>query len=289
MNDLLNDRLHEATDDLAARLRSGSAVRAAATRRRQRRRALAGAVAAVAVGVVATSVEIEDDAARLVPAVNQSSSPAPSTAPTSKPSPGPSGVPSPGMPSPTARPTRGTGRNLLAGFHFREESTWRPTGESTVDRSDDLGTEWALNPCRPTAYPTDAQRLAMASLRKDSPEQIEARQLAVYRDAATAGQVMSSFRSALAACASSTGPYGETNKFVTTPLQVGDEGLVIVQSFNYSGTPVPGGTYVVVVRDGRSVYLAMITNESQPKGQRDAAAIQLVAAARKQLPLPQPH
>lgn len=287
MNDLLTDRLHEATEDLGTRLRSGSAVRAIATRRRQRRRALAGVAAAVAVGVVVTSVQVESEADRLVPTVNQSSSPAPSTAPTTKPLPTPSGAPSPSGPSPTTAPTDANGRNPLAGFHFREEATWRPTGESMVNRSDDLRTAWALDPCMPTAYPTDAQRLAMATLRRDGPEAVDVRQLAVYPDAASAAEAMAGFRRVLAACGSRLEPAGTTNAFVMTPIRIADEGLVVVQSISYSGTPVPGGSYDVLVRDGRSVYLALTGREFQPKGPTDAAATELVKAARRQLPLPQ--
>lgn len=294
MNDLLSDRLHGATQDLAARLRSGSAVRAVATRRRQRRRVLAGGVAAVAVAVVATTVQVENDADRLLPAVNRSTSPAPSTSPTAEPTPAPSSAPSPvpsvsSIPSPTPRssPTAApTSGNPLAGFHFQEEATWKPIpNEVTVTRSDDLRTAWALDPCTPTAYPTDRQRVAMASLVMSGPEAGDVRQLAVYPDAATAAEVMAGFRRVLAACAS---PAGSTGKYVTAPISVADEGLVVAQSIYYqSGTQVPGGGYYVLVRDGRSVYLAVIGREFLPKGPTDAAATELVAAARGQLPLPQ--
>lgn len=292
-NDLLTDRLHEATDDLAARLRSGSAVRALATRRRQRRRVLTGAVAAVAVAAVATSVQVENDADRLVPTVNRSSSPAPSASPTSEPIPPPSGAPSPSAtgsspPSPAGSPTGvGASGNPLAGFHFPEEATWRPVPhEVTVERSDAVGTPWALDPCLPTAYPTDQQRIAMVSLNRLGPEAGDVRQLAVYPDVATAADVMAGFRRVLAACARPSYP-GGPNTYVTAPVHIGDEGLVVVDSSYQDGRQAPGGGYSVVMRDGRSVYLAGIGREFLPKGPTDADATQLIDVARQQLPLPQ--
>ncbi len=295
MNDLLTDRLHEATEDLAARLRSGSAVRAVATRRRQRQRMLAGAVAAVAVGVVVTSVQVENNADRLVPTVDRSSSPAPSTSPTAEPTPAPSSAPLPlptgsSVPSPSASPTgSGTSGNPLAGFHLPEEKKWLAYPPAvTVTLSRDPMTAWLLDPCIPTAYPTDSQRVAMLTLTSSEGESSAGRQLAVYPDAATAADVMTGFRRVLAACATHHSPSGSTEYYFSSPVALGDEALLAWNvSKDPSGRQVPFGGYDVVVRDGRSVYLASIGGEFQAKGPTDMGANAVIAAARATLPLPQ--
>lgn len=130
----------------------------------------------------------------------------------------------------------------------------------------------------PTAYPTDSQRVAMASLTRSESENFEGRQIAVYQDEATAAEAMAGFRRVLATCTVST--------YVTAPLKIADDGLVVAGSVQ-SGTQVPGGGYYVLVRDGRSVYLASVAAEFIVEGPNDPPAAALVTVARDMLPLPQ--
>lgn len=179
----------------------------------------------------------------------------------------------------------------MADFHFPEEATWKPAprpNEVTVALSNDVHAHWLLDPCVPTTvYPTDGRRLAMASITRIQGESFEGRQIAVYPDAATAAEVMAGFRRVLAACSRYSTPSGSTEYF-SAPLALGDEALLEWDmGRDPTGAQRPGGGYDVVVRDGRSVYLASVGGEFQPKGPNDLGAGRAVAAARAMLPLPQ--
>lgn len=290
MNDLLTDRLHQAAQEVAPRLRSPAAVQAVATRRRQRRRVVAGAVVAVAVGVVATSVQVENNADRLVPTTGRSFSPSPGTSPTSEPTPAPSRAPSPtpSTPSPAGSPSPTSG-NPLAGFRFPEQKSWVDRPRTTVTLTGDRRKAWWLSPCIPTtAYPTDTQRVAMISLERSGDDVGEGRQVAVYPDTATAIEVMAGFRRALLACARVNFASGGSREFVSTPVQVGDEGLLVAKISSLNGRPFLNGGAYIVVRDGRSVYEADVSGYHViVTGLRDSQVTGLIPVAMATLPLPQ--
>lgn len=176
----------------------------------------------------------------------------------------------------------------MAGFHFPEEATWKPAPPPngvTVDRTNDPRTHWLLDPCTPTTnYPTDSQRLAMLTLTRLEGESFDGRQIAVYPDAAGAAELMAGFRRVLAACADA----GSTEYF-SAPAVLGDEALVEWHRFKTApGVQWPAvGGYSVVMREGRSVYLAAIGGEIRPNGPDEPLAIELITAARATLPLPQ--
>jgi len=147
-----------------------------------------------------------------------------------------------------------------------------------VTRTDSLGTEWALDPCSPTTYPTDRLRTDFYQVRRDGPEHAEVRHVAVYPSEAAAYEVMAGFRRVLTACAqrvSSDVPLSLT-QHDTKELPLGDDGLLVVTSYfqdtSYLGDPgpgkwgqPPGGGYTAVIRVGNAVYMALVYGEWTPQ------------------------
>lgn len=266
MTNQLTDRLREVTDDLPARLPGGAAVRAGARARQRHRRVIGGTALAAAVAVAAVTVGEDTVGDRLLPATDGStSSPTASLSPEIKPP--------------------------LAWFHFPEEATWRSTSTKvTVERSDDLGTPWLLDPCMPTAYPTDRHRVAMVSLTRTRSEGpwFEGRQLAVYPDEATAVKVMAGFRRAVAVCGrTDRSAVGGPTYSEQVPVDPGDEARLISDMSVLERREPASGRYTIVMRDGRSVYLASVEGPIFPTGPPDPVAIDLIAAASATVPLPQ--
>lgn len=182
-------------------------------------------------------------------------------------------------------------RDPLGRFHFREEDGWRPMPAKVgVVRSRDVGTAWLLDPCMPTAYPTDGERDAMTSLTRTRAEGgwFEARQLAVYPDEATAAKAMAGFRRAVAVCGSTDRTAGGGPRYSSQlPADPGDEARIFWDVYlTESREPVHGG-YTVVMREGRSVYLAAVSGPFISTGPPDPGATDLIAVAKVALPLPQ--
>lgn len=275
---------------------SERAALTAAARTRQHRRRVAGGIAlAAATALVAVTVGEVAVGGRPVRAT-ETRTPAPPlhSAPRTPAEPSPSSPLSSfspaAVPSPTPRPSRppvlrhsgSAGKGPLTGFRFPEESTWRTIpGDITVELTDDVRTDWNLNPCDPTVYPTDRERIAMRTLGEVGQEHFGGRQIVVYADEATAAEAMAGFRRVLAACSRTHRVWG------WRPLDLGDEALVDWAASFQDGHQVPDGGYDVIVRDGRSVYMASDGAEWAPKGPTDMGATFLIDAAKHTLPLPQ--
>lgn len=192
--------------------------------------------------------------------------------------------------SPEARQPGGI-EPQLAGFHFPEEDTWRPMSkEVTVQRSGGVRTAWLLDPCLPTAYPTDGERMAMTSITRTRSEGawFEGRQLAVYPDEATAARAMAVFRRAVAVCGSTDRTeVGGPSRSSQFPADPGDEGRIFCDYYLSERREPARGGYTVVMRDGRSVYLAAVSGPFTSTRPTGPAATDLIAVAKAALPLPQ--
>jgi hypothetical protein len=137
------------------------------------------------------------------------------------------------------------------------------------------GQAWLLDPCQPTTYPTDAQRVSFRTVSRTGPEAHDARQLAVYPSAAVAGDVVAGFRRALEACAAGTTPTGLHWKWVSRDApDLGDGGLLAASVF---GDESPTGDRIAVARAGSAVFLAYLGGEygtaDLDQGAADARAV----------------
>jgi hypothetical protein len=63
-----------------------------------------------------------------------------------------------------------------------------------------LDRAWLIDPCLPTTYPTDRQRVRFRTVSREGPEAFDARQLGVYPTPEVAAEVLAGFRRVLAAC-----------------------------------------------------------------------------------------
>lgn len=116
---------------------------------------------------------------------------------------------------------------------------------------------WQLDPCRPTAYPTDAQRLDFRTVSRRGPELFEVRQLAAYPATDVAAEAVAGFRRVLAACRTG-GAAGEGTRWrwvVDERVNVGDEGF-LAASTTGGPTFAPWGERLAVTRVGSMVFLA---------------------------------
>ena len=122
---------------------------------------------------------------------------------------------------------------------------------------------WLLDPCRPTAYPTDRQRTGFRTVSRTGPEQFDARQLALYPTPAVAAEVMAGFRRALAACETGGRPTeGSRWRWVNSDLgsTVGEEGFLAASTTG--GTSFsPSNERIAVTRVGSMVFLAFAGGE----------------------------
>jgi len=268
--------------------------------RRHRRRvvatttAAACAVLALAGGAVATANTVLDRAeGPVVTTPSPSPTPAPTTSPPSaSPRPSPSAPSAPSTPSPSAQqPDRDPSPAPLEPTQpsptQAQEPSPQPTWVSTIPddfplgtqmlpgagdysepkRSDQLRTPWQLDPCTPTAYPTDADRTDFRTVEQTGPEYADIRQLGLYPDEAVAAEVLAGFRRVLAACAEEpmdTDPAYES-RWETRGQDDGEEGLLAVGSYYREDSQVPGGAYVAVVRVGNAVLMVTRSNESMPR------------------------
>lgn len=128
------------------------------------------------------------------------------------------------------------------------------TTDNTLDR------EWLLDPCRPTAYPTDRQRTGFRTVEREGPEAHDARQLGVYPTAEVAAEVLAGFRRALEACR--TGQVRDTPwTWVSRDVpDLGDEGLLAASTFG-AGQQAAYGDRIAVTRSGNVVFLAYAFGE----------------------------
>lgn len=127
--------------------------------------------------------------------------------------------------------------------------------DNTPDR------EWLLDACRPTDYPTDAQRTGFRTVSRTGPELFQARQLAVYDSESTATEAMAGFTRALTACRTGgDAAQGKAWQWNFEEIPVGDEGIVAASN---TGGPTfaPYGNRVAVTRVDAMVFLAFDEGE----------------------------
>lgn len=116
---------------------------------------------------------------------------------------------------------------------------------------------WLLDPCHPTTYPTDAQRVDFRTVSRSGPETFDARQLAAYPTPEVAADAVAGFRRVLAACRTGGDPAkGARWEYVVDDRGgLGDEGFVAAST---TGGPTfaPAGERLAVTRVGSMVFLA---------------------------------
>jgi hypothetical protein len=123
-----------------------------------------------------------------------------------------------------------------------------------TDRS--LDREWLLDPCLPTAYPTDRQRVRFRTVSREGPEAFDARQLGVYPTAEVAAEVLAGFRRVLAACSTGQQEGGARWTWVTEDVPgLGDDGFLAASAF-VAPEYASHGARVAVTRVGNAVFLA---------------------------------
>ncbi|MEJ3658277.1 hypothetical protein WEH80_35475 [Actinomycetes bacterium KLBMP 9759] len=133
------------------------------------------------------------------------------------------------------------------------------TSDWTTDRSP--GQKWLLDPCGPTDYPTDRQRVSFRTVSQTGPEYHSARQLGTYATADVAAEVLAGFRRALAACASGRTADGATWKWATRDVNgLGDEAFVAATTIGKVDEP-RFGSRIAVTRVGPMVFMAYGSGE----------------------------
>jgi hypothetical protein len=124
-----------------------------------------------------------------------------------------------------------------------------------------LDRAWLLDPCLPTAYPTDGRRVGFRTVSREGPEAFDARQLGVYPTDAVAAEVLAGFRRVLAACRTGQLPGGARWTWVTAEApDLGDEGFLAASTF-VAPEYASNGARIAVTRAGNSVFLAHATGE----------------------------
>jgi hypothetical protein len=127
--------------------------------------------------------------------------------------------------------------------------------DRTLDRA------WLLDPCRPTTYPTDGQRVRFRTVSRQGPEAFDARQLGVYPTPEVAAEVLAGFRRALAACRTGQLDGGARWTWVTADVPgLGDDGFLAASTV-VAPEYASDGARVAVTRVGSAVFLAHATGE----------------------------
>jgi hypothetical protein len=224
-------------------------------------RAVAAALATVAVLAAGCGAGGGPEA----PAVDAAAAPPAATAPGAAPGTTPD-ADSGSVPRSLLLPDEG-GRSDTAEF-----TDW--TTDETPDRA------WLLDPCQPTAYPTDAQRTRFKTVFREGPEAYDARQLGVYPSAAVAGEVVAGFRRALEACRTGTKPSGTRWTWaVRDDPDLGEDGFLAAVWFGGEQF-APYGHRIAVTRAGDAVFLAYTYGEYS-SAEFDGGAEMVRAVARR--------
>lgn len=172
---------------------------------------------------------------------------------------GPSDGPARGRPATTSVVLASTPSDLLLPDEARPGTAADLTDWET-DRSPTR--PWLLDPCRPTAYPTDIQRVDFRTVSRSGPETFDARQLAAYPTAKVAAEAIAGFRRVLAACRTGGDAANGTlwQYVVDDRGGLGDEGFVAAST---TGGPTfaPAGERLAVTRVGSMVFLAYSRGE----------------------------
>ena len=153
---------------------------------------------------------------------------------------------------------------------------------SEPQHSDTLDADWMLDPCTPTVYLSDEHRQDFRTVEQTGPEYGDVRQLGLFPDSATAQELMAQFSRALAACQTQQleeDPRYE-KRWDIRSLDSGEEGVLAIASHYFRDEPIPGATYVAVVRVGNAVLAVAQSNEGSPgPGEEDAVSRDLRALA----------
>lgn len=129
------------------------------------------------------------------------------------------------------------------------------TTDPALDRA------WLLDPCLPTAYPTDGQRVRFRTVSREGPEAFDARQLGLYPTAEVAAEVLAGFRRVLAACRTGQQEGGARWTWVTADApDLGDDGFLAASAF-VAPEYASHGARIAVTRAGSAVFLAQATGE----------------------------
>jgi hypothetical protein len=219
-----------------------------------RRAGLRGAVVLAALAALAACTGPAPSPAPPAPPAVTSAAPVPTSDAAS------SGVVTPGATAPSVRPPIKAPLVVPGGVLLPDEGRRTDSPEFTDWATDNRpGQAWLLDPCQPTTYPTDAQRVSFRTVSRTGPEAHDARQLAVYPSAAVAGEAVAGFRRALDACAAGTTPTGLRWKWVSQDVpDLGDGGLLAASVF---GDESPTGDRIAVARAGSAVFLAYLGGE----------------------------
>jgi hypothetical protein len=172
--------------------------------------------------------------------------------PPSSPAPPPSSpAPPPSSPAPSAEPA--IPETLLLPDEGR-----RSTVAEFTDWITDPALEraWLLDPCLPTTYPTDGQRVRFRTVSREGPEAFDARQLGVYPTPEVAAEVLAGFRRVLAACRTGQLEGGARWTWVTADApNLGDDGFLAASTF-VAPEYASHGARIAVTRAGSAVFLA---------------------------------
>ncbi|TQM13680.1 hypothetical protein [Pseudonocardia kunmingensis] len=174
-------------------------------------------------------------------------------------------APAPATPSATSTATAAPdvdGASVPESLLLPDEGGRSDTAEFTdwiTDENPDRA--WLLDPCRPTAYPTDAQRARFRTVFREGPEAYDARQLGVYPSAEAATEVVAGFRRALEACRTGTTPGGSDWTWATRDEpDLGEDGFLAAVWFGGQQF-APYGHRIAVTRVGDAVFLAYTYGE----------------------------
>lgn len=171
------------------------------------------------------------------------------------------GVPTaPPTPAPSSTAARTVGDDVLLP-NENERSTSPEFTDWTTDTA--IGRAWLLDPCRPTAYPTDAERVRFRTVARTGPEAHDARQLAEYPTAQIATEAFAGFRRALAACGNGTDrANGTTWEWVVADVPaLGEDGFLAASTYGGGPDHSPYGDRIAVTRTGSMVFLVFASAE----------------------------
>lgn len=179
---------------------------------------------------------------------------------------------------------------IPASFRFAEEETdagWRgEAGDTTVTRSRDPDAPWALDPCHPTAHPTDPARTSSLRLTRSGPGLRHNLHLALYRDERTAAEVLAGFRRVLSACArrisGDDGPAATREVWRYQRLAVGEDAVIATAGYTVEDRAVSGVASAAAVRVGNAVFVRVDYSEGLP-GPPDPATDAVARSARRNL------
>ncbi len=167
------------------------------------------------------------------------------------------------------------------GFRLGTDPAGGPAGTARVRGR---RTPWEIAPCGGPAYPTDGLRSAMLTVTQRGMPGTQVRQVALFRDLATAAAAYAGLRDAVVGCAlgrPGTG-VGARELWTSRPLALGRQGLLAVGRYRLDGRPVSGNAHAVAVQVGNAVYVRVDYRDGLP-GEPDPYADEAARAATADL------